>query len=148
MDNNTSKIEFNDTLFERVIPKLPIQKTSPEFTMQLMNQIYASVEPEIEPEKYRRQMLWAYFSIGAGLIIIVLILFAIWPFFDLKLKITSSQILNFISASLNLFDRISSVANSLKESSLQISIFFSIFVLFIVERLLRRRVSDSSSFIL
>lgn len=145
---NINKFDLNDSFFERVIPKLPIEKTSSDFTMQLMNQIYASVEPEIEPEKYRRQMLFAYISIGAGLIVIAFILFAIWPFFDINLKITSSQVLNFISASLSLVDRISNLPEYLKESSLQISIFFSIFVLFIVERLLRTKITDPKSFIL
>lgn len=148
MENIKDKNGLSDPFLEGMVQSLPQQNLPREFTNQVMNQIYASVEPVIEPEKYRRQMLWAYFLIGTGILAIALILFAIWPFVELNFKLDSTVILKFITASLSVLDGISNVIGYLKESSLQLSIFFSVFILFLVERLLRKGVTNSSSFML
>ncbi|HLN53598.1 MAG TPA: hypothetical protein VK212_07800 [Lentimicrobium sp.] len=140
MDMNT----LRDPFLESMIHKLPQPRTNEEFTSEVMNQIYASVEPEIEPEVYRRQMLWAYGSIGAGIILIALIFFAIWPFIDFKINLGNIQILDIINGTLRLFDGITNVINFIKASSVQITIFLSVFVLFVIERLFRRGVSNST----
>lgn len=135
---------LRDPFLESMIHKLPQPRTNEEFTSEVMNQIYASVEPEIEPEVYRRQMLWAYGSIGAGIILIALIFFAIWPFIDFKINLGNIQILDIINGTLRLFDGITNVINFIKASSVQITIFLSVFVLFVIERLFRRGVSNST----
>lgn len=148
MENIKDYNVLSDPFLERMVQSLPQQSLPGEFTIQVMNQIYASVEPVIEPEKYRRQMLWAYFLIGAGILAIALILFALWPFIELNFKLDSSLILKFITASLSVLDGISNVIDYLKESSIQLSIFFSVFILFLVERLLRKGATNSGSFML
>lgn len=148
MDNIKDNSMFKDPFFERMFQSLPLESPGSEFSIQVMNQVYASVEPVIEPEKYRRQMLWAYFLIGLGILAIGLVLFAIWPFIELNFKLDTSLILKFITASLGVLDGISNTLDYLKESSIQLSIFFSIFILFLVERLLRKGVTNSSSFMI
>ncbi|MGE5381850.1 MAG: hypothetical protein ACM3PX_00335 [Omnitrophica WOR_2 bacterium] len=148
MEDSKDMNEFKDPFLQKMILKLPVERTTGDFTMQIMNQIYASVEPELEPAKYRRQMIWAYASIGVGIIIIALLVFAIWPFINFDLKFNPNQVLNFINASLNIFNGISKVADYIKESSLPLSIFVSVFVLFIVERLLRKRIPNNNSYLL
>lgn len=148
MENIKDNNVLNDPFLAGMVQSLPLESLPGEFTIQVMNQIYASVEPVIEPEKYRRQMLWAYFLIGAGILSIALILFAIWPFFELNFKLDSSLILKFITASLSILDGISNLIDYLKESTIQLSIFFSIFILFLVERLLRKGVTNNSSYML
>lgn len=135
---------LKDPFLERMLHKLPQQKTRDNFTTEVMNQIYASVEPEIEPQVYRRQMLWAYGSIGVGIILIVLLIFAIWPFIDLNINFNRIQILDIINGTLSLMDGISKLVTFIKESSIQISIFLSVFALFLIERLFRRGVSNST----
>jgi hypothetical protein len=146
MDPNKDDI-IKDPFLERIIPKLPVEGLSGDFTSQVMNQIYASVEPELEPTAYRKQMLWAYGSIAAGIAIIALILFAIWPFFEINLRMDSAKLFSLLSATMNIFEKISSLTDYLKDSSVFLSIFFSVAVLFLVERLLRRKVSTDNSFL-
>lgn len=142
-DNNV----LDDPFLENMFQKLPIEKTSVDFTSSLMSQIYASVEPEIEPDKYRRQMIWAYGSIGAGLLVIAFLLFALWPFFDLNLRLEPTRIINLINTSLTIFDGISEIGKWMKESTIQLSIFFSIFILLLIERLLRKGVVNNNSYL-
>lgn len=137
---------LNDPFLEGMIPKLPTERTSLEFTNTVMNQVYASVEPEIDPVKYRRQMLWAYGLIGAGIVLIVLIFFAVWPFINLNLNLDSINILSIIKTSLVLFDKMSQIGTWIGESTIQISIFFSVLLLFLFERILRARVSGTKSY--
>ncbi len=138
---------IKDPFLERMIPKLPVENLSGDFTSQVMNQIYASVEPELEPETYRKQMLWAYASIAAGIAVIALILFAIWPFLELNLRMDSVNLFNFLSTTMNIFEKISSLTDYLRNSSVFLSIFCSVFILFLVERLLRRRVTTDNSYL-
>jgi glycopeptide antibiotics resistance protein len=145
MENTGNDINsLNDPFLERMFEKIPFERTSTDFSNLLMSQIYASVEPEIEPAKYRRQMLWAYGLIGAGILIITLILFAVWPFLEINLSLNPKRILNLITASLTIFDSISRIGDWIRESSIELSIFFSLFILFIVERLLRKGLSRST----
>lgn len=146
MDNNIDSLD--DLFLKNNIRKLPIDRTSVDFTSSLMNQVYASVEPAIEPQLYRKQMLWAYGSIGAGIIVIALILFALWPFFNFNVKIDSSLILLLINSSLKAMNKVLNFISYLRESSLQLTIFFSVFILFLAERFFRRSFSKSNSFIL
>lgn len=139
---------LNDPFLQRMLLKLPIEKTSDNFTNQVMGQIYARVEPEIEPQVYRKQMLLAYLSIGVGIVVIGVILFALWPFLEIKFNLGSIQIINFINATLSMADVVTDFMGYLKESTVLLSIFFSIFILFLVERLLRRGVPGNSTFIL
>lgn len=148
MQKHNEVNQLNDPLLENMFHKLPIEKTSVDFTTILMSQIYASVEPEIEPEKYRRQMLWAYGSIGAGIVMIAFILLAIWPFFDINLNLDPIKILNLINTSLTIFDGISELGKWIKESTIQLSIVFSIFILFLIERLLRKGLAGNNSYLL
>ncbi len=148
MENIKDINKLSDPFLEKMFQSLPLESSGSGFTNQVMNQVYASVEPIIEPSEYRRQMLWAYSLIGLGIIVIGLILFAIWPFFELSFKIDTSLILKFISASLGVVDGISNFVDYLRQSSLQLSIFFSVFILFLVERLLRRGFSNNNSFML
>lgn len=146
MDANKNDI-IRDPFLERMIPKISVEKLSGDFTSQVMNQIYASVEPELEPATYRKQMLWAYTSIAAGIAVIALILFAIWPFLELNLRMDSINLFTFLSTTMNIFEKISSLTDYLRDSSVFLSIFFSVFILFLVERLLRRRVSTDNSYL-
>jgi hypothetical protein len=147
MERYSDNDEFRDPFLEKMVLKMPVPKTSSNFTKEVMEQLYAQVEPQIEPETYRKQMLWAYLSIGVGIAVIAVILFAIWPFFEVNLKLDSSRILSFINTSLAMVDSITNFASYLKESVVMISILFSILVLLTVERLLNsRRVNDSSSY--
>lgn len=148
MEDNRRVNSFDDPFLERMFEKLPVEKTSSDFSMLVMSQIYASVEPEIEPSKYRNQMLWGYGLIGAGIVIITLILFAIWPFFEINLTLNPKRIINLLTTSLNIFDRISQFGEWFKASSIQLSIFFSVFVLFLIERLFRKGVSSTNTYIL
>lgn len=139
--------EFRDIFLEKMITRIPVPKTSSNFTKEVMEQLYAQVEPQIEPETYRKQMFWAYFSIGVGIIIIAVMLFAIWPFFEVNLRLDSNRILSFINTSLALVDTITNFANYLQESVVMISILFSMLVLLTVERLLNsKRVNNSNSY--
>lgn len=144
MQEHNDNFQLNDPFLESMFQKLPHERTSVDFTTTLMNQIYASVEPEIEPEKYRRQMLWAYGSIGIGILVIAFILFAIWPFFDINLKLDPGRIINFINASLSIFDGISEIGKWIKESTIKLTIVASIFILFLIERLLRKGLAGNS----
>lgn len=146
MDANKDDI-IKDPFLERMIPKLPFENLSSEFTSQVMNQIYASVEPELEPETYRKQMIWAYASIAAGIAVIALILFAIWPFLELNLRMDSINLFTFLSTIMNIFEKISSLTDYFKDSSVFLSIFCSVFILFLVERLLRKRVTTDNSYL-
>lgn len=149
MESTDNKLNMlNDPFLERLVEKLPLERTSLDFSTMVMSQVYASVEPEIEPAKYRRQMIVAYGLIGVGILIIALILFAIWPFFEINLSLDPKKIINFITATLSLFESVSKIGDWIRESSIQLSIFFSIFVLFVVERLLRRGLSGSKTFVL
>jgi len=139
---------LNDPFLEGLIPKLPLERTSFEFTNTVMNQVYASVEPEIDPVKYRRQMLWAYGLIGAGIVLIVLVFFAVWPFINFNLNLDSINIISIIKTSLVLFDKMSQIGTWIGESTIPISIFFSILVLFLFERILRTKVSGTKSYML
>lgn len=143
-----NNFQLNDPFLETMFQKLPYERTSVDFTSNLMNQIYASVEPEMEPEKYRRQMLWAYGSIGIGILVIAFILFALWPFFDINLKLDPIRIINFINTSLSIFDGISEIGKWIKESTIQLTIVFSVFVLFLIERILRKGLAGNNSYIL
>ncbi len=135
---------LNDPFLEEIMLKLPQSRTKENFSNEVMNQIYASVEPEIEPKVYRRQMLWAYGSIGVGLVVIIFILLAIWPFIDLKINFSRIQILDILNGTLSFIKGISNIVAYIKASSLQLTIFFSVFVLFIIERLFRRGTSNST----
>lgn len=147
MEKYSDNDEFRDIFFEKMITRIPVPKTSSNFTKEVMEQLYAQVEPQIEPETYRKQMFWAYFSIGVGIIIIAVMLFAIWPFFEVNLRLDSARILSFINTSLALVDTITNFANYLKESVVMISILFSMLVLLTVERLLNsKRVNNSNSY--
>ncbi len=144
METPTDDI-IKDPFLERMIPKLPYENLSGDFTSDVMNQIYASVEPELEPETYRKQMLWAYTSIAAGIAVIALILFAIWPFLEINLRLDSVNLVTFLSTTMNVFEKISSFSDYLRDSSVFLSIFCSVFILFFVERLLRRKVTTDNS---
>lgn len=148
MEDNKRVNSYNDPFLERMLEKLPANKTSGDFTTLVMSQIYASVEPEVEPSKFRNQMLWGYGLIGAGIVIITLILFAIWPFLDFNLTLNPKHIINLLTTSLSIFDSISQIGEWFKASSIQLSILFSIFVLFIIERLFRKGVSSSNTYVL
>lgn len=148
MSRNKDNYNFSDPYLKKMIQSLPLENTGAEFSNQIMNQVYASVEPVIDPSKYRRQMIWAYSLIGLGIMAVGLILFAIWPFFELDFKIDTSLILKFISASLGIVEGISNFFDYLKQSTLQLSIFFSVFILFLVERLLRKGLSSNNSYML
>jgi hypothetical protein len=144
MEELRDKEELRDPFIERMILKLPQPTTKSNFSTEVMNQIYARVEPEIEPEVYRKQMLWAYGSIGVGIVVITLIIFAAWPFIDLNVNFNKIQILDIINGTLGLLDGITRTITFIKESSLQLTILLSVFVLFLIERLLRRGVSNST----
>lgn len=147
MEKYSDNDEFRDIFLEKMITRIPVPKTSSNFTKEVMEQLYAQVEPQIEPETYRKQMFWAYFSIGVGIIIIAVMLFAIWPFFEVNLRLDSNRILSFINTSLALVDTITNFANYLQESVVMISILFSMLVLLTVERLLNsKRVNNSNSY--
>lgn len=144
MEDFKNSDSLKDPFLEGMLYKLPQYRTKDSFTSEVMNQIYASVEPEIEPSVYRRQMLWAYGLIGAGIIIILFIILAIWPFIDVRINFSSVQILDILNGALSFMNEISKIADYIKESSLQITIFLSVFVLFIIERLFRRGTSNST----
>lgn len=146
MEANKDDI-INDPFLERLIPKLPVDTLPVEFTSQVMNQIYASVEPELEPSTYRKQMLWAYTSIAIGIAIIALILFALWPFFEINLRMDSVKLFNLLSATMNILERLSALTDYLRESSVFLSIFCAVSILFLVERLLRRKVTTNNSYL-
>lgn len=139
---------LRDPFLEKMFHKMPFESTSGNFTKQVMDQLGTNIEPIIEPEKYRRQMLWAYSSIGVGMLVIALMLFALWPFFDFNLSLSSTQILYFINTSLTVLRSITDFLSYLKGSTVQISIFFSLMLLFLVERLLRKGVSNNNSYLL
>lgn len=148
MEKNKEHLEFTDPFLERMIHKLPIEKTSDEFALTLMNQLYASVEAPIEPEAYRRQMLWAYGSIGAGLVIIALIIFSLWPFFDFDFTLNTRYILDFINGAISVLNKFAQVFDWISNRTIELSILFSILTLFVVERLLRKGVSNSGTYLL
>lgn len=148
MENHRELFDLKDPFLERMIHKLPIDQTSDGFTFNLMNQIYARVEAPIEPSLYRRQMLWAYGSIGAGLIIIALIIFSIWPLINFEFALNTSSILQFISTALTVLDKFATVFEWLSNKTIELSILFSILTLFVVERLLRKGVSNSGTYLL
>ncbi len=137
---------LNDSFLNEVFSKIPQESTSGNFTMQVMNQIYARVEPEIEPAVYRKQMLWAYISLTAGILIIGLLIFAIWPFIDIPFKLDSSFILAIVNYTIELAEGISRLGEIIKASSVQIAVFFSVLFLLLVERLIRKDVTKTSSF--
>lgn len=142
---NQKNFEFvNDPFLEEIFNYLPPEKPSSDFIKQVMNQIYAHVEPEMEPGKYRKQMLWAYASMAAGLIIIGVIIFAVWPFIEIPFQLNYTSILNLVNYTLSAVDEISRIGDLVQNSTIQISVFFSILILLVIERLIRRDVNKSS----
>lgn len=139
---------LRDPFLEKMFHKIPFESTSVNFTKQVMDQLSTNTEPILEPDKYRRQMLWAYSSIGVGILVIALMLFALWPFVEINFSLSSTQILNFINTSLTVIKSIANFFSYLKGSTVQISIFFSLMLLFLFERLLRKGVSNNNSYLL
>ncbi|MBK6347051.1 MAG: hypothetical protein IPN08_01795 [Bacteroidales bacterium] len=146
--NTQQNIDQSDDLFLfELMEELPVDKAPAGFTSGIMQQVYSGVEPVTESPEYRRQMIWAYLSIGAAIIIFFIMMFAQWPFLKINLPTDQGQLLNVLHTLLGVFEGFGRLMTYLKGSSTMLIIFFSLTLLLIIERFFRRGISQKSSFL-
>jgi hypothetical protein len=93
-------------------------------------------------------MLFGYISLLAAILIVGVMVFAQWPFFNINLFSSTDQLRSLLNASLGILDGINSITQFLKDSSTVIIIMSSIGLLLIFERFLRRGFQHDRSFML
>jgi hypothetical protein len=140
--------EPDDKLLMELMLKMPLEKAPESFTSGVMQQVYSGFEPVQETPELRRQMLFGYISLLAAILIVGVMVFAQWPFFNINLFSSTDQLRSLLNASLGILDGINSITQFLKDSSTVIIIMSSIGLLLIFERFLRRGFQHDRSFML
>ncbi len=138
----------DDQLLFDLFGKMPLEKAPEGFTEGIMQQVYSGFEPLAESPEYRRQMLWAYFAIGAALVIFIVMFFAQLPFLKISIPTDPEYLRNLLQVGLGFFEGFTRLISYLKGSSTMLIIFFSLTLLLIIERIFRRGVFNSNFFTL
>lgn len=147
MTNDKFSETDNDRFLAQLMANLPLEKAPEGFTSGIMQQIQSGVEPLTDTPEYRRQMLWGYLSLFAALVIVVIMLFAQWPFVKINLFSDTDQLRNLLNASLGILEGFNSIIAYLKDSSTMIIIFLSVGLLLLFERLIRNGFQQKRSFL-
>jgi|GEM_PF-714634 len=144
--NTKRPIESEDDLFLReLMLRLPVEKAPEGFTAGIMQQVYSGVEPVADDKAYRRQMLWAYASLGAALIMMLFMLFAQWPFLRIGFINEQGILQKLLHASISFFSGFNQMIAFIKGSSTTILIFMSLTLLLVLERVFRSRAMHDRS---
>ncbi|MBK6965543.1 MAG: hypothetical protein IPH20_16855 [Bacteroidales bacterium] len=146
MSTNPHIEQPDDHLLFDLFDKIPLEKAPVGFTEGIMQQVYSGYEPLAESPEYRRQMIWAYFAIGAALIIFIIMFFAQLPFLNISIPTDTGYLRNLLHAGLGFFDGFTSLLTYLKGSSTMLIIFFSLTILLIIERIFRKGIYNNNFF--
>jgi hypothetical protein len=138
----------DDQLLFDLFGKMPPEKAPEGFTEGIMQQVYSGFEPLAESPEYRRQMLWAYFAIGAALVIFIVMFFAQLPFLKINIPTDTGYLLNLLQLGLEFFEGFTRLISYLKGSSTMLIIFLSLTLLLIIERIFRRGIYNNNFFTL
>jgi hypothetical protein len=138
----------DDQLLFDLFGKMPLEKAPEGFTEGIMQQVYSGFEPLAETPEYRRQMLWAYFAIGAALVIFIVMFFAQLPFLKISIPTDPGYLRNLLQAGLGFFEGFARLVSYLKGSSTMLIIFLSLTLLLIIERIFRRGIYNNNFFTL
>ena len=136
----------DDQLLFDLFGKIPLEKAPEGFTEGIMQQVYSGYEPLAESTEYRRQMLWAYFAIGAALVIFIIMFFAQLPFLKISIPTDTGYLRHLLHAGLGFFDGFTSLMTYLKGSSTMLIIFLSLTLLLVIERIFRRGAYNNNFF--
>ncbi|HOP12403.1 hypothetical protein [Lentimicrobium sp.] len=147
MTNDKFSETDNDRFLAQLMANLPLEKAPEGFTSGIMQQIQSGIEPLADTPEYRRQMLWGYLSVLATLVIVVIMLFAQWPFLKINLFSDTDQLRNLLNASLGILEGFNSIVSYLKDSSTMIIIFLSVGLLLLFERLIRNGFQQKRTFL-
>jgi hypothetical protein len=146
MKTNPHIDQPDDHLLFDLFGKIPFEKAPAGFTEGIMQQVYSGYEPLAESSEYRKQMLWAYFAIGAALVIFIIMFFAQLPFLKISIPTDTGYLRNLLHAGLGFFDGFTRLLSYLKGSSTMLIIFFSLTLLLIVERIFRKGIYNNNFF--
>ncbi len=144
MKTNQHIEQPEDQLLFDLFGKIPLEKAPEGFTEGIMQQVYSGYEPIQESAEYRRQMLWAYFAIGAALVIFIIMFFAQLPFLKINFPTDPGNLRNLLNAGLGFFEGFTRLLTYLKGSSTMLIIFFSLTLLLVVERLFRKGIFNNN----
>ncbi len=146
MNTNQHIEQPEDQLLFDLFREIPQEKAPEGFTEGIMQQVYSGYEPITESPEYRRQMLWAYFAIGAALLVFIFMIFAQLPFLKFTFPTDPGYLRNLLHAGLEFFDGFTRLLSYLKGSSTMLIIFLSLTLLLVVERIFRRGIFNNNFF--